>query len=180
MKIMIASDIHGSYACCKKLFEKFEEKNCNLMLLLGDLLYHGPRNDLPMEYDCKKVASLLNSYKEKIVAIRGNCDGEVDQMMLEFPILSENAVINSDGFTLYATHGHKFAPLAPFPVPNGSIVVYGHTHIPTDKIIEGIRYVNPGSVSIPKNKSDRGYAIFEKGVFVWENLDGIEIKPLCE
>ena len=93
MKIMIASDIHGSYACCKKLFEKFEEKNCNLMLLLGDLLYHGPRNDLPMEYDCKKVASLLNSYKEKIVAIRGNCDGEVDQMMLEFPILSENAVI---------------------------------------------------------------------------------------
>ncbi|MBE6647906.1 MAG: phosphodiesterase [Ruminococcaceae bacterium] len=177
MKIMIASDIHGSFACCKKLFERFNENKCDMMLLLGDILYHGPRNELPMEYDCKKVASLLNSYKEKIISVRGNCDGEVDQMMLEFPILSDTAVINADGVTLYATHGHKLNPKAPFPVPKGNIVVFGHTHIPTDMMLDGIRYINPGSVSIPKNGSERGYSIFENGIFTWKNLEGIEIKP---
>lgn len=177
MKIMIASDIHGSFACCKKLVERFDENKCDMMLLLGDILYHGPRNELPMEYDCKKVASLLNSYKEKIISVRGNCDGEVDQMMLEFPILSDTAVINADGVTLYATHGHKLNPKTPFPVPKGNIVVFGHTHIPTDMMLDGIRYINPGSVSIPKNGSERGYAIFENGIFTWKNLEGIEIKP---
>lgn len=176
MKIMIASDIHGSYACCEKLFERFEKEKADLMVLLGDLLYHGPRNDLPMEYDCKKVSLLLNQYKEKIVAVRGNCDGEVDQMMLEFPILSDMAVICDNDFALYATHGHKLTPKAPFPVAAG-VVMYGHTHIPTDKNIDGVRYINPGSVSIPKNGSERGYALYENGEFVWKNLDGVVVQP---
>ncbi len=177
MKIMIASDIHGSFRFCSKLMERFEEEKCDLLLLLGDILYHGPRNDLPMEYDCKKVSSLLNSYKEKIVAVRGNCDGEVDQMMLDFPILSDCAVIHDNGLSLYATHGHKLAPKAHFPVPENAVVVYGHTHVPTDKNIDNVRYINPGSVSIPKNQSERGYIIFENGTFVWKNLDGVLVTP---
>ena len=177
MKIMIASDIHGSYACCKKLFERFDAEKCDMVVLLGDLLYHGPRNDLPMEYDCKKVSALLNSYKEKILAVRGNCDGEVDQMMLEFPILSDTAVISVDGSTLYATHGHKLTPEAPFPVQKGGVVLFGHTHVPTDKIINDVRYVNPGSVSIPKSGSERGYLIYENQSFVWKNLDGTIVSP---
>ncbi len=177
MKIVIASDIHGSYACAEKLFRMIEKESADLVLILGDILYHGPRNDLPMEYDCKKVASLLNSYKAKIVAIKGNCDSEVDQMMLEFPILSETAVINADGVTIYATHGHKFNPDTPLAAPKNSVVAFGHTHIPTDRVVDGVRYINPGSVSIPKNKSDRGYVLFESGCFVWKNLDGDIVKP---
>ncbi len=177
MRIIIASDIHGSYICCEKLFKRFEEEKADMIVLLGDLLYHGPRNDLPMEYDCKKVSALLNKYKEKIVAVRGNCDGEVDQMMLEFPILSDMAVISDNGFVLYATHGHKLTPEAPFPVAKG-VVIYGHTHIPADKYINGVRYINPGSVSIPKNGSERGYILYENGCFVWKNLEGniVDIK----
>ncbi len=175
MKIVIASDIHGSFVCCEKLFERFEEEKADMMLLLGDLLYHGPRNDLPMEYDCKKVAALLNLHKEKIIAVRGNCDSEVDQMMLDFPILSESAVINADGVTLYATHGHKLNPKAPFPVPKGGVVVFGHTHVPTDKFLDYVRYVNPGSVSIPKNESERGYILFDNGTFVWKSLEGKKV-----
>lgn len=176
MKLMIASDIHGSFTCCQKLFDRFENEKADLMVLLGDLLYHGPRNDLPMEYDCKKVATLLNSYKEKIIAVRGNCDGEVDQMMLEFPILSDNAVISVDCFNIYATHGHKLSVQYPFPISNG-VIIFGHTHIPTDKTENGIRYVNPGSVSIPKNQSERGYVVFENGEFCWKNLDGEIVIP---
>lgn len=176
MRIMIASDLHGSYACSKKLFDRFEIEKADMIVLLGDLLYHGPRNDLPMEYDCKKVSALLNTYKEKIIAIRGNCDGEVDQMMLEFPILSDTAVVSDGDFVLYATHGHKLTPKAPFPVAKG-VVIFGHTHIPTDKYIEGVRYINPGSVSIPKNGSERGYVICENGTFVWKNLDGDVVSP---
>lgn len=177
MKIMIASDIHGSYRYCSELINRFNAEKCDLLLLLGDILYHGPRNDLPMEYDCKKVSSLLNLYKEKIVAVRGNCDGEVDQMMLEFPILSECAVINDNGLSIYATHGHKLTPKAPFPVPENSVVAFGHTHIPTDKYIENVRYINPGSVSIPKAQSERGYILYENGVFVWKNLEGNGVSP---
>ena len=177
MKIMIASDIHGSFACCDKLLNKFNEEKCDLLLLLGDILYHGPRNDLPMEYDCKKVAALLNSYKEKIIAVRGNCDGEVDQMMLEFPILSDMAVINDNNTIIYATHGHKLTPAAPFPVSENGIIAYGHTHVPTDKVIDNVRYINPGSVSIPKNGRERGYVVLENGNFQWKNLFGETIYP---
>lgn len=174
---MIASDIHGSFKCCNDLINMFNEEKCDLLLLLGDILYHGPRNDLPMEYDCKKVSSLLNEYKEKIIAVRGNCDGEVDQMMLDFPILSDLAVLNDNGFTIYATHGHKLTPKAPFPVTSDSVVVFGHTHVPTDKYIDGVRYINPGSVSIPKAGSERGYIILENGTFTWKNLSGKVICP---
>ncbi len=177
---MIASDIHGSYKCCSELIKRFDEEKCDLLLLLGDILYHGPRNALPLEYDCKKVADLLNSYKERIVAIRGNCDGEVDQMMLDFPILSECAVINDNGFSIYATHGHKIIDSAPFPVPENAVVAFGHTHISTDKFIEKVRYINPGSASIPKGGSERGYIIYENLFFSWKNLDGLDVIPQKE
>ena len=168
MKLMIASDIHGSAEYCRQLMEALERENPAKLLLLGDLLYHGPRNDLPKGYCPKDVADMLNEIKEKLLCVRGNCDAEVDQMLLEFPVLSDSALICFEGMTIYASHGHHDFP----NLQQGEVVLSGHTHIPADYEKDGIRFINPGSVSIPKENSWHGYVVLENGKFTWKNLAG--------
>lgn len=172
MKIIIASDIHGSAYYCRMLIEKFKEEKGDRLLLLGDILYHGPRNDLPKEYAPKEVIAMLNPMKDKIFCVRGNCDTEVDQMVLDFPVLADYAVIPSSGDRIiYATHGHKFNETTPLPLSQGDILLCGHTHVPKCTQCNGFVYMNPGSVSIPKENSPHSYMVFENGEFLWKNLE---------
>ena len=161
MKLVIASDIHGSAYWCGKLMELIEQEQPDKILLLGDLLYHGPRNDLPKEYCPKQVIPMLSAYKDKILAVRGNCEAEVDQMVLPFPCLADYAVLVADGVTFYLTHGHHANPDQLPPLEAGSMFLSGHTHVKMDEIRSGIRCVNPGSVSIPKDCSH--------SCMVWDN-----------
>lgn len=170
MKLFIASDIHGSAFWCKKMLEAYKTEKADRMLLLGDILYHGPRNDLPQEYNPKKVIEMLSEYKNEILCVRGNCDTEVDQMVLPFPILSDYALISVDGIDIYATHGHKFSRDNPPPIKEGDILLCGHTHIAADETVNGFRYINPGSVSIPKENTGNGYIIFENGILTRKSL----------
>ncbi len=171
MKIMIASDIHGSAYWCARLLEAYRAEGAEMLLLLGDVLYHGPRNDLPTEYAPKTVIQMLNEMKNEIICVRGNCDTEVDQMVLEFPILSQSAVVFADGVKIYATHGHKFNKDSLPPLSAGDVLVYGHTHVALDTYTGGVRCLNPGSVSIPKENTGHGYIIFENGNFTRKVLD---------
>ena len=171
MKILIASDIHGSAYYCKKLLDAYKSEGAEMLLLLGDVLYHGPRNDLPEEYAPKTVIPMLNALKNEIICVRGNCDTEVDQMVLEFPIMSQNAVIFADGVKIYATHGHKFNKDNLPPLCEGDVLVYGHTHVSLDEVVDGVRCLNPGSVSIPKQNTGHGYILFDGGEFTRKLLD---------
>ena len=171
MKLFIASDIHGSLYFCKKMLECFEAEKADKLLLLGDILYHGPRNALPKDYNPAEVIPLLNAMKDKILCVRGNCDAEVDQMVLEFPILADYLSITLGDTTIYATHGH----LPPQKLPTlkrGDILLSGHTHIPLNKTEDGITHLNPGSVSIPKENSHHGYMTLCDGEFLWKDFDG--------
>ena len=173
MKWMIASDIHGSAYYCRKLLEAYTEEGADRLLLLGDILYHGPRNDLPRDYAPKEVIALLNERKNDIYCVRGNCDTEVDQMVLDFPILADYAVLPVSGRLVYATHGHvhnlkNLPPLVP-----GDVLLHGHTHIPAwTEFGEGNLYLNPGSVSIPKEGSAHSYMTLEGETFLWKTLEG--------
>ncbi len=172
MKWMIASDIHGSAYYCRELAERYKIENADRLLLLGDLLYHGPRNDLPKEYAPKEVIAILNGMKNEILCVRGNCDTEVDQMVLNFPMLADYAIIDIGSKIIYATHGHIFNEGNLPPLCSGDILLHGHTHVP--KCVEHDNFIcmNPGSVSIPKENSHHGYMILDNGVFVWKDLDG--------
>lgn len=172
MKWMIASDIHGSEYYCRQLLEAFDREKADRLLLLGDILYHGPRNDLPKDYAPKKVIEMLNARRESLLCVRGNCDTEVDQMVLSFPILADYCVITEREIVIYATHGHVYNEKNLPPLKTGDILLHGHTHVP--KCVEHDEYVymNPGSVSIPKEESWHGYMTLEKGCFVWKDMDG--------
>lgn len=171
MKLLIASDIHGDVAALDALFARYEAEKADKMLLLGDLLYHGPRNDLPAHYAPKAVLARLNEYRAHILAVRGNCDAEVDAMVLQFPIMADYAYLSIDGMTLFATHGHLFEREG---LPLGDAhYVQGHTHVPVCKKGENGRYIlNPGSVSLPKEGHAPTYMIFEQGKFMLKTLDG--------
>ena len=172
MTLMIASDIHGSAYYCKELLEAFDREQADRLLLLGDILYHGPRNDLPRDYVPKEVIALLNDRKEKIFCVRGNCDTEVDQMVLSFPILADYCILPCGSRLIYATHGHNFNLQKLPPLQPGTVFLSGHTHVKLDEIRNGIRCLNPGSVSIPKDGS-HSCLICEDGVFrfcIWEEL----------
>lgn len=171
MKLFIASDIHGSAYWCRKMLEAFNASGAEKLILLGDILYHGPRNDLPTEYAPKEVIAMLNPLSDKILCVRGNCDTEVDQMVLNFPVLAEYALIYADGKTIFATHGHKFNCENLPPLSGGDILLHGHTHVPVIKDCGKYTYINPGSVSIPKENSDHSYLIFENGEFTFGKLD---------
>ena len=175
MKYMIASDIHGSAYYCRKMLEAFAREDADRLILLGDILYHGPRNDLPREYAPKEVIALLNEKKDMLLCVRGNCDTEVDQMVLEFPILADYAVLDLGKKMLFLTHGHHFGEKTPPPMREGDILMNGHTHVPKCVEYESYIYMNPGSVSIPKEGSAHGYMTLENGVFLWKDLDGSEI-----
>lgn len=176
MKWLIASDIHGSAFYCEKLLNAFKNENAEKLLLLGDILYHGPRNDLPEGYAPKKVIPMLNEIKDKIICVRGNCDAEVDQMVLEFPIMSDFTIIPLGERALVATHGHKYGPANPPALQQGDVLLCGHTHVPACEKVGGITYLNPGSVSIPKENSPHSFMVFDGGAFVWKDLDGNEHK----
>lgn len=170
MKLMLASDIHGSAYYAEKMKAAYERENADKLALLGDLLYHGPRNDLPRDYAPKKVIEILNGMKNELLCVRGNCDTEVDQMVLDFPILADYAVIYDGDKTLYLTHGHIFNPQNPPKLNKGDYLVNGHTHIPANEYMGDFTYINPGSVSIPKNGSGHSYMIYENGEFTLKEL----------
>ena len=169
-KIMIASDIHGSAYYCEKMLECYKNEKADMLVLLGDILYHGPRNDLPEDYAPKKVIAMLNPLKNEIICVRGNCDTEVDQMVLDFPILAEYCLLELDGHTIFATHGHNFNPDNLPMLKDGDILLNGHTHIPANQNMGTYTYMNPGSISIPKEGSAHGYMIYD-GEFCWKSLD---------
>ena len=172
MKLMIASDLHGSAYYAQKLLDAFHAEQPQKLLLLGDLLYHGPRNALPRDYDCMAVAGILNGLKDRILAVRGNCDCEVDQMVLEFPMLADYALLEWDGVTLYATHGHLWDEDNTPPMAPGAVLLNGHFHGPTAHNHDTWYYINPGSTSIPKDGSVGSYLILEDRTFTWKDMDG--------
>lgn len=170
-KLMIASDIHGSAHWCGKLLDCFRREGADRLLLLGDILYHGPRNDLPDAYAPKTVMAMLNAERDKLLCVRGNCDGEVDQMVLEFPIMADYAVLMLGDTDVYATHGHRYNEKTPPPFPCGGVLLYGHTHVPVCHVHDGFVAMNPGSVSIPKEGSAHGCMLWENGTFRWISLE---------
>ncbi len=174
MKWFIASDIHGSAYYCRALLHAWEREGADRLLLLGDLLYHGPRNDLPKDYAPKEVIAMLNQRAKDILCVRGNCEAEVDQMVLSFPVLADYALLETAGHLVFATHGHHFNEEQLPPLHPGDILLHGHTHVPVCREHGDYVYMNPGSVSIPKEGSWHGYMTMEDGLFLWKDLDGEE------
>ncbi len=172
MKIFVASDIHGSETFGKKMLERFEAEGTERMLLLGDLLYHGPRNDLPEGYAPKAMIDMLNAYKDRIYCVRGNCDAEVDQMVLTFPVMADYCIIPVGKRVIYATHGHIYNENHLPPMMEGDVLLHGHTHLLTAQKKDTYYLLNPGSVSIPKGGNPHSYAILEDTVFTIKDLEG--------
>jgi len=173
MKLLIASDIHGDLESIKDVLRAYEREGAEKLLLLGDLLYHGPRNDLPKSYAPKQVIALLNENRDKIIAVRGNCDTEVDQMVLNFPILADYAYLSLDGLSVLATHGHKLNLSSLPPLRPGEILLHGHTHVlsATD-FGDGNVYLNPGSAALPKENNPRTYMVYENRCFTVKDFGG--------
>lgn len=169
MKWLIASDIHGSAYWCERMLELFKREKADVLVLLGDILYHGPRNELPRDYNPKKVIALLNDFANgtpceephRILCVRGNCDAEVDQMVLGFPIMADYGVIELGGRFVYLTHGHVYGEDNPPKLRKGDILIQGHTHIQRCVEKDGIMFLNPGSVSIPKGDGYNGCIVFD-------------------
>jgi len=176
MKYIIAADIHGSAYYCERLLQVLKEEKADKLILLGDLLYHGPRNPLPKDYEPKKVAELLNDHKEEILAVRGNCDSEVDQMVLEFPMLAEYAFLELEGQTFLATHGHVYNEENLPPMAPKTVLLNGHFHVPVFREVGAYVYVNPGSASLPKEDSVPSCLIYEGGNFKRINLDDLKVE----
>lgn len=175
MKLMFASDLHGSLYAATKMKERFEQEQPEKLILLGDLLYHGPRNDLPRQYDPKQVISLLNDMKQSLLCVRGNCDAEVDQMVLQFPILAENLLLYLHGHALFITHGHHLGFDDPPALNPGDMLMQGHTHIKCMEVQNGILQLNPGSLSLPKDGDVGSYLVYEDGNFILKDIFGATI-----
>lgn len=174
MKYLVASDIHGSAYYCKKLMDVYNSENPDNLILLGDILYHGPRNDLPKDYAPKECIQMLNSISDKILCVQGNCDAEVDQMVLNFPIKPGYFVINHEfsGRNFIITHGHHINEEDMIEHKDGDILLHGHTHVPCCIKHDTYVYMNPGSVSIPKNGSHHGYILINECEVIWKDFDG--------
>lgn len=178
MKYMFASDIHGSAYYCKKMLEVYKESGAKRLILLGDLLYHGPRNELPRDYDPKQVFSMLNEYKDEIYAVRGNCDSEVDQMVLEFPMMADYSLLVLNGKTIYATHGHIYNQEALPPMRPGDALIHGHIHLPVAQTMGDCFLLNPGSTSLPKDGNPNSYGMLDGSVFTIYDFDGNKVKEI--
>jgi hypothetical protein len=178
MKYMFASDIHGSAYYCKEMLRAYEEEGAERLVLLGDILYHGPRNDLPKDYAPKEVIALLNERKQEIYAVRGNCEAEVDQMVLEFPVMADYCILVIDGITFYATHGHIYHEKNLPPMKAGDVLIHGHTHVLRAEKIEENYILNPGSVSIPKEGNPPTYAVLENGCFTIKTFTGEIVREI--
>lgn len=178
MKIFFVSDIHGSIYYLKKAIEKFEEEKPDQIVVLGDVMYHGPRNPLPKDYNPSEVADLLNSYKSLIIAVRGNCDSEVDQMLIEYPMMSDYTIINMNGYKIFATHGHIYDKSNMPELIKGDVFIHGHWHLPMAENKDGIFILNPGSIALPKGGFSNSYAILDNDEFIIKDLDGGVIKSI--
>ena len=184
MRYFIASDIHGSYYWADKMMDRFAGSGAERMICLGDILYHGPRNDLPRDYEPKKVIELMNSIKDRIWAVRGNCEAEVDQMVLEFPVLADYAILALGGHTFFATHGHLYDENKKPPLSAGDVLLHGHTHLPVcERLVlndkgEYFYHLNPGSVSIPKGGNPNSYAVLDDDVFTIYDFEGSTVKDI--
>lgn len=180
MKIFIASDLHGSADYCRQMIEAFTFEKADKLLLLGDILYHGPRNDLPANYSPKAVLYMLESIKDKIICVGGNCDAEIDREILPFRVIPDYGSIFCDGLNIYFAHGHKGEP----PLEEGDIYITGHTHVPLNAVENGHYHLNPGSLSIPKENSKQGYIVYENRKFIFKDLGGyvldvLELEEKC-
>ena len=172
MKLMIASDIHGSAYFCQQLVDRFHAEKPTKLVILGDVLYHGPRNPLPRDYNPQKVAEMLNTIAQHIIWVKGNCDADVDQLLLNFPVC-QSATLFVDGKTIFASHGHVHCKDTPPALAKGDILVNGHFHVPTAEMFGNDNlYVNCGSVSIPKQNSPHSYLVLQDNTFVWKDLQG--------
>ena len=178
MKWMIASDIHGSAFYCEQMLSAFLREGADRILLLGDLLYHGPRNDLPQGYAPKEVIAQLSQLKERVFCVRGNCEAEVDQMVLPCPVMADYCLLEQGGHVIFATHGHHYNLDNPPLLKAGDVLLHGHTHVPAKDSSLGFWYLNPGSVAIPKEGSAHSYMTLENGVFTWKDLEGVEYDQL--
>lgn len=178
MKYLIASDIHGSSYYCQKLLDAWDQSGASRLILLGDILYHGPRNDLPRDYAPKKVIAMLNERKDRIYSVRGNCDTEVDQMVLEFPVLADYGLLALNGLTFYATHGHVYNQEKLPPMQKGDILLHGHTHVLKAESFDGYTVLNPGSVAIPKEGNPPTYGLLDGQEFKILDFDGNVIKQI--
>lgn len=178
MKIFVASDIHGSAYYCREMLKAYEREQADRMLLLGDVLYHGPRNDLPRGYAPKEVIAMLNERKNEIYAVRGNCEAEVDQMVLQFPVLADYCLLPLKNKVIYVTHGHVYNEGNLPPMKEGDVLLHGHTHVLKAEEREGYILLNPGSVSIPKEGNVPSYGILQDGRFEIKDLQGNVIKSL--
>ena len=179
MKLFICSDIHGDLNSMEAALRLAKEELADRILILGDLLYHGPRNDLPETYAPKKVIELLNANKNLILSVRGNCDTEVDQMVLDFPILADYALLELDGLSVFATHGHHHNTATPPPMKRGDILLHGHTHVlKIEPFGDGNVYINPGSIALPKENNPRSYAIYEDRTFTIKGLNKKTLKEI--
>ena len=172
MKYFIASDIHGSSYWCRLLLDAFDREQADRMILLGDILYHGPRNELPRDYDPKAVIAMLNALPQKPLCVRGNCEAEVDQQVLSFPVLADYAIIDIGSRQIFATHGHLYNEDQMPPLGKGDILLCGHFHVPANAVHDDYIYMNPGSVSLPKCDSWNGYMTYADGVFTWKDVFG--------
>lgn len=179
MKLMILSDIHGSSFYLKKAMDIYQKETCDKMILLGDVLYHGPRNDLPFGHAPKEVIALLNPMKEDIVAVKGNCEAEVDQMVLDFDVESDYKILELDGLKLFLTHGHHHNTNNLNTNEAFDVLLHGHTHIPAFEKKENYIYINPGSISIPKNDSKHSLIIYENRCFDFRDLDNNSYKKVA-
>lgn len=172
MKLMFASDIHGSRSATEAVLRQYKAEAASRLVLLGDLLYHGPRNDLPDQYDPKAVTALLNAARDELFCVRGNCEAEVDQMVLDFPVMADYALFDLNGTTAFITHGHLFNLDHLPPHKPGDLLIHGHTHVLTVKEKDGMTYINPGSAALPKEGNPKSYMVYENGVFTIKTLDG--------
>ena len=180
MKLMVASDIHGSAFWCRRLLGAFEREGAERLLLLGDILYHGPRNDLPEDYAPKDVAAMLNTLSGRVFGVRGNCDAEIDQMLLDFPMMADYCLLFAGTHSVFATHGHVWNTEHLPPLQPGDLLLHGHTHVPSwDQTAGGVYGLNPGSVSIPKENSPHGVLLIDGDLIEWKTLDGVSYHRLC-
>lgn len=176
MNYIVLSDIHGAYDHLEQVLKQL--KDDDLILILGDILYHGPRNQVPASYDPKKVIALLNPYKERIMAVRGNCDGEVDQMVLEFPITADYNQFMLGNRKLFMSHGHIYSPEHLPALKAKDIFMYGHVHLPKAELTDGIYILNPGSLSLPKEENPASYGILNEEKFEIYDMKGNVIKSI--
>lgn len=173
MKLLICSDIHGDLDATRKIVNAFQENACDKLLILGDILYHGPRNDLPAEYSPKGVIALLNPLSDRIISVRGNCDAEVDDMVLTFPVLTKHRRMTIDGLKIFVTHGHKYNTSTPPKLKKGEILLHGHTHVTKfERFGDENVYINPGSASMPKEDTKKGYILYSDRCFHALDFDG--------